>query len=393
MKDLRNEIQKEALKAWIKAGKKGTLEISTGVGKTKISLDAAKLFPKNAKILFLAETTQREQDLREDQKKFRCKSWNIQFMCYQSAYKLKDTKWDLVIADEIHEGLTLIRSKFFFNNKIGAIIGLSATVDKYAPIDRSDPECMINKGDLLKDIAPVCYKYTLNDSIENETTRDLEVYIIHHSLDRTAKNIQGGNKKTTFMTTEYSSYQYLDERFRKAMFLPQSQKSWAIPLWARKRADLLYSLPSKVKAIHKLLGALNLKTIVFGNHIDSLLEITPFTVSSRNKDAENDQIRSDFDSDKIKTIGSFKMLKQGANLKDLDACVIHSYYSKELDIIQRLGRLRYKDKKGYVFIFVTTGTQETVWFKKMTENLDSLTLIPCLDVEDAIKKFKSSRKS
>lgn len=97
--DKREQIQKEALEAWIKADCIGTLEIITGLGKTKIALDAIALEPKKAKILFLAETTQREKDLKADMKKFKCKH-EVEFACYQSAYKWKDLEYDLVIADK-----------------------------------------------------------------------------------------------------------------------------------------------------------------------------------------------------------------------------------------------------------------------------------------------------
>jgi superfamily II DNA or RNA helicase len=384
--DKRQEIQKEALDAWISSGKRGTLELITGLGKTKIALDAVKTFPKKAKILFLAEVTDREIELKNEQVKWRCKSYNIDFLCYQSAYKLKNTKWDLVIADEIHDGLTKEYSKFFKNNKFGAIIGLSATVDRKAVVDDFE---MVYKGDLLDEIAPVCYSYGIDEGQSDGTARKLDVYVINHKLDIHNKSIEAGNAKNRFMQTEWSAYNYRDKSFKRACFAPEGRKQLMIQITSAARAKLLYTLPSKIEACKTLIDGLPGKTIIFGNSLDALHSITPNVVSSKNSDKKNEKIRSDFDTGKLDVIASFKKLKQGANLVGLDNCIIHSYYSKSKDLIQRIGRLRNNGEVGRIFIFVTFGTQEVKWFNSMFEGAESLNMIPCDGVEDCLTKLKT----
>ena len=39
----RDRIQSEALEAWIKSGQRGTIEMITGLGKTKIAMEAVKM--------------------------------------------------------------------------------------------------------------------------------------------------------------------------------------------------------------------------------------------------------------------------------------------------------------------------------------------------------------
>ena len=58
----RDEIQNNAVISWSEAGKKGTLNLSTGIGKTFCFIKATRLLPKGSKILFLAETSQRKFD-------------------------------------------------------------------------------------------------------------------------------------------------------------------------------------------------------------------------------------------------------------------------------------------------------------------------------------------
>ncbi|MAH47093.1 hypothetical protein CMI37_14795, partial [Candidatus Pacearchaeota archaeon] len=131
----RGRVQSEALNAWIKLGQKGTIEVITGLGKTKIAMSAIKLLPKDSKILFLAEVKDRELELEREQEKWGVKDWDITFSCYQSAYKWKDTEWDFVIADEIHDSLTPVYSRFYRNNKYDSIMGLSATIDEKAVVE------------------------------------------------------------------------------------------------------------------------------------------------------------------------------------------------------------------------------------------------------------------
>ena len=146
MKKSREEVQQEALDSWVNSKKIGTIEIITGLGKTKIAMDAIKLLPKTAKILFLAEVKDREIELRNELKKLKVTHKNVEFACYQSAYKCKNKKYDLVIADELHDSLTRSYSLFYENNTYKYILGLSATVDIKAWADEDNK---ITKGDML----------------------------------------------------------------------------------------------------------------------------------------------------------------------------------------------------------------------------------------------------
>ena len=307
--------------------------------------------------------------------------------------------------DEVHELCSVEYSKLYYNNHFKAIIGLSATIDKetyYNSIKRF-------KIDILNDIAPICFTYSLDDGLKDGTSRQLDIYVIYNQLNNKDKSISAGSKLRPFKQTEQAAYDYWNKVFTKNVseFIDYSKgsnesdsayqsrisksegiKSAKIRNAAARRSKLLYKLPSKIPIIKQLLDYTKGKTIIFGNDIDALLQVTKNVVSSRNKPPINDKIRDDFDNDRIQIIGSFKKLKQGANLKDLDNCIIMSYFSKELDLKQRLGRLRDDGTIGKVFIIVTKETQEEVWFNKMFENLNNLNMIYCNNIDDCINKIK-----
>lgn len=384
----RAKIQSEALVSWQKAGEKGTIEMITGLGKTKIAMEAVKTLPKDSKILFLAEVKDRELELQREQEKWNATEWDITFSCYQSAYKWTDTEWDLVIADEIHDSLTVEYSKFYKNNKYSRIMGLSATIDERAIVTEDD-NVVVTKGILLKAVAPVCYTYDLNDGQVDKTSRPLDIYVINHKLDIYTKNVPAGNDKKRWYQTEYGSYAYKDMMFRRATGAPPDIRERRIHIASAARAKLLYELPSKIEVTKLLLENLTGRTILFGNSLESLEKVTPNVISSRKTDKENKQIREDFDNGTLNIIAAFKKLKQGANLNDLDNCVIMSYYSKEKDLIQRVGRLRNNGEIGRIFILVTANTQEEVWYSRMTESMneENLNIIKCQDIRDCISKI------
>lgn len=399
----KDKVQRQALAAWEKANKVGTCEIITGLGKTFIGLHALYTMPRNDDVhLFLAEVSDRRKDLLADIKKYNAifnrdvlNDYNLKFYCYQTVYKWKDRKFGLVISDEIHDSLSPSYSRFYMYNSYKAIIGLSATVNlntKYLLPSGKE----VTKRDYLNKVAPICFSYKLKEAKEEGTSRKLDIHVILHELNSVDKDVAAGSPKKRFFQTEKASYDYWDSRVKKTYFMPEltmedlEQKQLMIRVTAKKRTDVLYDMKSKVVIVKKLLSALKSKTIIFGNSIDTLLKITPNVVSSRNAESENSRIRKAFDEGLINRIGSFKKLKQGANLVGLDNAILMSYYSTSLDLIQRIGRLRDNGKIGNIFIIVTKGTQEEVWFSKMMEETQGFNIIYHSNVEECIKKIKNN---
>lgn len=409
----KNDVQQQALKAWIEAGKKGTTQIVTGLGKTFIALHALYTLPKNWTIehYFFAEVVDRKKDLKIEIEKYNrifdrdvLNDYNLKFATYQSAYKWKDKQIGLAIFDEIHELLTPKYSRLYRYNNFQQILGLSATID----LENEYPKMGMTKGDMLQRIAPICYTYGLDESIVNGTTRDMKVFIIEHKLEDQLKTIEAGSAKKKFYQTEKSYYDYWNKFFLKAIRTPinirrrkseseldyvkriakeEKAKNTKVQIGMSKRSRFLYNLPSKILIIEALLKKIQGGTIIFSNGLDSLLKITPNVISSRNSDDQNNAIRKSYEAGKINILGSFRKLEQGANLPDLDNVIIMSYYSKSKSLIQRLGRLRENGKVGNVFIILTKDTQEEKWFDKMFEGINNLNLIYCKSVKDCLKQL------
>jgi superfamily II DNA or RNA helicase len=345
--------------------------------------------------LFLAETVGRKDDLIKDIKKFNqifncdvTNDYRLKFHCYQSAYRWEDKKFGLVIADEIQDSLSPSYYKFYENNTYDALIGLSATIDKSTEYLIGGQ--VITKGDMLNNIAPTCYTYSVDQGQKEGTARELKIYVIKHQLESEIKTVKAGNKKKPFLQTEKAAYEYWSKLQKAAWFIADEEdRNLRIRITSQKRSNLLYNLDSKVKVVKELLIHLHTKTILFGNSLNSLLQITPNVISSRNSDKKNNQIRANFDSDKISLIGSFKKLKQGANLNGLDNCIMMSYYSTDKDFIQRIGRLRDNGTVGHIFILVTEQTQEEIWFSKMIESVNNSRLYYFNNITECLTSLKT----
>jgi len=407
----KEKIQSEAFNAWLKSGYKGTIEAATGTGKNFISFLAIQAcdLEDERPILVLAEATDRERTYFEDLEKFESiysvdirTTHTIEFACYQSAYKWEKKDYKLVIADEFHDSLTLKYSRFYYNNNYSWIMGLSATVDRYSKIDPED-DFSATKGELLDEIAPVCYVYDMDKARKEEVLPPLNVYVVNHKLDDLKKTIDGGTKAKPFKTTEFRHYTYLESKLRTARYIKNSKsRDFTYSMFTRKRADFLYNLPSKVieaKKLKEFLEKNEYRTLFFANSLKQLHDIVPGAVIA-SKDAEgntqkkdvNDKIMDRFQNNDIQTVGSFKKLKQGANLNDLDVVCLLSYYSKDKDYIQRVGRLRFrKNFIATVIIFRTIGTKEDSWFKKMTEKFDMNNAL-YFDNVDHFTSFMANKK-
>jgi len=77
---------------------------------------------------------------------------------------------------------------------------------------------------------------------------------------------------------------------------------------------------------------------------------------------------------------------QGENIPLLDNIILLAYYSKVKDFVQFGGRCRQDKQVGSIIIFVTSGTQEEVWFQSMTEEM-KVDFIYCQSVNELLSKL------
>ncbi len=351
-------------------GERGTAEIATGVGKTFIGFKwLLKYVPKYSKVHFFAETTVREKTLMDEARKFEeiygidiMSIYDIKFVCYQS---IPVTDSIAHIYDEIHDMLTPVYQACWFNNQPKYCIGLSAFIPNI-PLDKLDFDSP-TKHDLLNCFAPIKYRYPISQAVEEGILSPFEISVKYYEFDNKLKNMLGGTKAKPVQMTEYEYFKFFDTR-RKNFMMNHIYRG----VCGKRVSDLLQSTKSPVPIAKQVLEN-PARTIIFGVDIDVLLEITPNVISSRNSKVVNQKIIDDFNAGKINTIGSFKMLKQGITLEGVERVLLVSYYSTEVDFLQRLGRgVRWvEDKIAKVIILKhKTSEMQDKWFNTMLGEFD-----------------------
>jgi len=106
---IRDKQQRLALNSWAQSDFKGSVIAGTGFGKSRCGVLAVEHALKNGgKALLLVPTTQLQDQFIEEFNKWGVSTENVEVLCYQSAYKLKDKHYDIVVCDEVHLGLNIV---------------------------------------------------------------------------------------------------------------------------------------------------------------------------------------------------------------------------------------------------------------------------------------------
>ena len=354
------EVQKEALaKAY--RYKKSLVVAATGAGKSKIGIDYAKLVHETkkgkAKICLVVPTEKlRDENWYEEFEKWESSDlWeSVDRFCYASLSKIEGKEYDLVILDEVHN-ITPLSATFFEVNKVDRAIGLTATMP------RSE-----EKKDLIKQIGlKKAFELGLEEAIELGLVSPFNIKVVELELDRKEKNIVSGSKKNPFMQTEYSKYMYLSNVVDSSKFTPRGK--FAI----LNRMRFIYNLPTKTNAAKQILESNlfkeNERVLAFCGSIkqaDELLEDSYHSKSGK-------ESLKKFEEKKINRLSCVKSLNEGANIADIDSALIVQLTSKELDMIQRIGRtIRYKPgHTATIYILVVKETQDYSWCEKALANI------------------------
>lgn len=345
----REKIQQEALSKWLII-RRGLLVLPTGTGKTKIAIDAI-VETKHKKVLVIVPT----EKLRDDTWPKELKKWGwkkkIEIVCYASIAKIKRRSFDLVIMDEAHR-ITENNKAFFKNNKIKDILGLTATNPK-------------DKYDLLKDICPLIYTVTLDEAIDAGAVADYEIEIVYLKLDDKDKYIQGGNAKNRFFTTEAGQYKFINQRINAMRYSGRPVPEF----FYMNRMRFIYNLRSKTQLAKKLLlGLQDKRTLIFCGSIEQAQEVCPNFYHSKS----DDKALEAFMQGKINHLSAVRALNEGINIPKVDTALIVQLNSKELDLVQRIGRTLRTDKEvnAKVIILVSIGTQDENWAEKAIAYFD-----------------------
>lgn len=370
----KDQIQKDVLNTWWKAGCIGTAELTTGFGKSKVGVMACAYFAKQCeyqcKILIIVPTTTLKDEWRKEFSKWKeTKTFKecVQVECINTARKFKDQSYSLVICDEIHNYIGgQINLKFFKNNDYARILGLSATIED-------------NLLDSLNRIAPICYTLDLYQAVELGLVSDFTIYNIPVELT----------------VPERKAYMQLSSTIDMAW------QQYGVHSWKNigLRTKILYNASAKIKTLQKLIkmfgkdshGIVFSMTKEYSDAVKKKLgDICVAHHSGIGKKARVNNLNSFADGrTKVKVLSSAKTLDEGVNLPRLKYAIIMASSSKTKQQRQRVGRcvrIGEDGKHAVIIRLYCRDTKEEQWLDSSQANLN---VINVNGIEELIKLIKT----
>lgn len=343
------------------------LELITGMGKTKVAIDLMnhicdRVFRNDnspTSILILVAKIVHKQTWLDEMKKWGgIKSDYITIECYESLKNYENSRFDVVVADEMQH---LSEARLEVLNTISineAFIGLSAT------IKRDMRDYFINNYDAK------VIKCGLREAVEDEVLPEPTVYLIPLTLDTTkftykikkfGRDIittQKGYYDTVSSLIDWYKSKYFNSRNERMKNLWLSTAGKRLKWCAEQKESLVLSLLDKFK---------NYKTLTFCSSIEQSERLGKHNITSKNKDSiKNLEM---FNLNKIKHITACNILNEGVNLTNCRVGIFCNLNSSEIIVKQRVGRiLRHKSPVIIIPYFKNTREEELV--QKMIEEYD-----------------------
>lgn len=407
---IKEAVQYKALGVWYNAGRNGTIAAGTGFGKSRLAvIEIAHLLKMigldKDDILIVSPTTK----LRDVNWPNEFEDWGegelyrsvVKSICYASLKKeyelLQETgkRYKLIVLDEIHrltelsanafrDGEEEFMTRFVTEGLTDAVMGLTAT----APDPKRDPD----KANLLEQIAPIVFRYSLDDGVKDGLIADYEIRVIMCPPEANKRTIDAGSKKKQFKVTEQKQYDYMTTLMQntaieidkvKRSFSDGSLDLFADIEAAQKAKDKLtklskqmeryvfartrfiYGLESKTNLAVRCIDALRqqgVRFLVFCGGIaqaDKLLGKNVYHSKSDNTAFQA------FNNKEINELGVVNAANEGINFVDLDQILVIQVDSNARNLIQRIGRaLRIRPGHiGVVYILCASNTVDQQWLE------------------------------
>ena len=372
--------QKKALNSWATTGFRGSIIAGTGFGKSRCAILACNYIVQrinNPKIIIIVPTIQLQDQFTKEFQKWElsnCLDF-VEILCYQSAYKLQNQNYDLVICDEIHLGLSVEYRKFFKNNTYDNLLCMTATLP-----EEEEYRNLLNK------LAPTAYSITLDKCVELGIVSPYEITCIPIKLtDKERTNYKTINSK--FVKCKYALGQFDAFNIAKAIMSNShshpDDKRVAAQFYQsiRERKAIVDFARNKLTAFQKLVkDNIDKKILVFSganSFTDELCEsVSPLAISYHSGKTKKQRELSlqSFRDNQINILCSTKALNQGLDIPNANLGIICGITSKSLSMIQRVGRLiRFEEgKTGQIFILYVKDSQEEKWLKNSVKTLNNI---------------------
>lgn len=384
------------------------LEWCTGLGKSRAALEIADALndetPGIKILLVVAEVAHKSNwTLEVDKWNKKHLLSNMSIDCYASLKNHKDKSYDLLILDEAHHGCTDIRLDILETISVKHVLLLSATTGENLLF-----ELRQIYGEFHSSIVP------LKVAIHHGLIPEPKVFLIPLKLDTkyrvyTIVEERGlKNKMITIKCGLEDRWKYLRDKenypnIRLEMLATQFEKNLHLTvtmdyynrMFVSKRTQYFKNKwlqlgserkrflgECKTEMVQILLKKLSKYRLVCFCASVSQAE----TLGGRNaiysENPKSLEVIDKFNAKKIRSIFAVDMIKEGQNLKDIQAGIIIQLGNQERDFIQKMGRaLRAEDPLQFIFYYENTRDVDFL-NNTVLPNIDSQYLYTVEDLTD-----------
>lgn len=378
----RNARQKMCLKSWLLNNLRGTVEASTGFGKTRVALNAIKLllehYPNYKFIVVVPTDTLKEQWLGH------IDSWgfglNAEVVIINSLIK-KNWDCDVLIIDEVHRMASAEFSKIFDVVKYKYILGLTATFER-----------LDGKHELLAKYCPVVDSISSEEALVNGWVSPFKEYLVLIDVDDIDKYKQ--------YSKEFNEhFEFFNWDFKEAMactgprgfikkieirdrLAPKNASKEELSSILKKitihsagfnrmmnaRKQFINYHPKKIDIVRKIMDARpNSKIITFSNNVAMAEKIEggKFVYSGQDSKKKGRIKIEEFQKATSGHLHTIRKADEGLDIKGLSIAIILGLDSSKTKATQRRGRaIRFEEgKNAEIFNIVINNTVECEWFK------------------------------
>lgn len=352
------------------------LELITGYGKTKLSLDITNHLcdkSSNSSILVLVAKKVHKLTWKNEIEKWGgINTTNITFECYESLKKYRNSNFDFVIADEMQH-LSEVRLEVLSSITINKMfIGLSATIKTSM------------RDYFIDNYSAEVIKCDLKEAVEDDILPEPKVYLLPLYLDNIKFKYKVKRFGKCIITTQrgyYNSISSLTDWYKNKYF--NSRNTRMKNLWLSSAGKRLKWLSEqKESVVISLLDKFkNYKTLTFCSGIEQSERLGKYNITSKNKDSEKNLDM--FNSNKIKHITACNMLNEGVNLTNCRIGIFCNLNSSEIIVKQRIGRIL-RHKSPIVIIPFYKDTREEELVEKMIEEYSKESIVNVNNINEMV---------
>jgi len=375
----RDKIQAEALKL-SKSHNNMFLEWVTGLGKTLAALKIINEY--EGKWLFIYKETTHLDNHLADVKKHKLNHLlnRIDWTTYHSIHKFTNNEYTGIVLDECHAGITDIRLEKLKEFKNSRILALSATISLNVKTVLQETfgafythKITFNQANdwgILPKPKIILIPLTLDNKVKSETiiiNKGLGSEITYGNLEDKFKYLAQKHITVHIKCTEKEKYDYISNllEYYKSAYINKRQEFMKIKFLQQGSIRKKYLATLKTNVAKITLNKIkDLKYICFAGSTEQALELGGSNVVySTNKN--NAEIIKDFNDNKISNIFAINMLKEGMNLNNIQASLIIQLGSKELEVVQRIGRILRAKESPVQYIIYFKNTQDETYLENV----------------------------